>query len=279
MGRNRQGRKKSVKRGPTCEICGREATKTTEEHAYPAWLLRHTRESFRNPPPDFVPAPGWEQDSKVVLKRVCLRCQRLLNCKFETPARGLITAILDGSILDLSPRDQVVLAAWFCKTAIVLALAREQRSADPRLTPQERARLRETLQQMLSDGQPPRSAVVRIAQRSLVTEPSQWGLVPPPRLDEPFLVTSVYSFENILCEVIVDAHPTTIARHTESRDLRFIVLRTRAGIEPVHWPPPSPVAYPDVSVLSREWGHDPERESRMLPLIPTRAAHGDDNRS
>ena len=171
MGRDRQGRKKSVKRGPSCEICGREATKTTEEHAYPARLLRHTRESFRNPPPDFAPAPGWEQDSKVVLKRVCLRCQRLLNSKFETPARGLITAILDGSILDLSPRDQVVvLAAWFCKTAIVLALAREQRSADPRLrlTPQERARLRETLQQMLSDGQPPRNAVVRIAQRSLV---------------------------------------------------------------------------------------------------------------
>ena len=100
--------------------------------------------------------------------------------------------------------------------------------------------------------------------------PSQRGFVPPPRLDEPFLLTSVYSFENILCEVIIGAHPATIARQTESRDPRFTVLWPQTVTEPVHWPPRSSVAYPDVSVLSREWGHDPERENSMLPLIPTR---------
>ena len=222
-GKNKAARNRPPRR-PACEICGRDATKTTDEHAYPAWLLRHTRESFRNPPSDFVPAPGWEQDSKVVLKRVCDPCQRQLNSKFETPAKGVITEILDGCALDLSPSQQAVLAAWFCKTAIVLALAREQRSPDPVLTPRQRARLRELLHQMLRDGQPYRNSAVRIAQRSLIVLPSQRGCVPRPPLGDPSILTSVYAFESILCEVIIDAHPATIARHMESagRDPRFV---------------------------------------------------------
>lgn len=268
-GRKKLDRKKSAQRQPICSICERKVPKTTEEHAYPAWLLRHTRTSFRSPPPHFVPAPGWEQDSKVVLKRVCEQCQHELNVKFETPARGLILSILDGAAVDLSERERAALAGWFCKTAIVLALARSQRPADNRLNPQELGRLRTTLRQMLPDGKPPLGASVRIAQRSLIAMPSQGGLVSPPRLDEPFLLISTYSFENVMCEVVIEADPATIGRLAAIRDPRFIVLWP-PGAETIHWPPPSSVAYPDVSVLGREWGLDRAGESSMLPLFPTR---------
>jgi hypothetical protein len=270
MSGGRSGRKRAQQRRPTCEICGREVSKATEEHVYPSWLLRHTRASFRNPPPDFVPVPGWEQDPKVVLKPVCERCQRRLNSAFEIRAKDLLIQMLDTPPVDLSPERRSVLAAWFCKTALVLVLAREKRSSAPVLTQRQSSRVRTMLRQMVKTGQLPQNAAVRIAHRSLAASRAERRFVPEPLNNDPAILTCAYAFEDIMCEVILDAHSHNVARHLTltNDDQRFIQLWPQPGHESLRWPPAASVSYADIHQLTSEWQHDPANEKAMFRLFP-----------
>jgi hypothetical protein len=200
---------------------------------------------------------------------VCERCQRRLNSAFEIPARGILAQMLDGSVVELAPEQQHILAAWFFKTALVLMLARDQRSSSPVLTPSERSRVRTTLRTLVQDGEFPAHASVRIALRSLDALPSRRPFVPLLPTDDPLILTCAYAIETIMCEVVIDASSTTRKRHATASnyDARFIRLWPSSDTS-IRWPPPIPVSYADIHTLTREWGHDPANERGLLGLVP-----------
>lgn len=158
-----------------CKICASASGPWTREDAYPVWLRRRVYEWYRALPPGRVES-GWKPGSRTMLAPVCQRCQRRLNALFEMPARPLLLEMLTGSTIDLSSRQQVVIAGWFVKTAIVLGLARNPNRGPTALPELSAERLRLDLCRMLKDGTPPIDATTRLA---YVTHAPQQTLWPP----------------------------------------------------------------------------------------------------
>jgi hypothetical protein len=251
----RGGSSRTKKRSPPvprCRICDHAGGRATAEDAYPWWLRRRIHEWVRALPQGSV-APGWEQGRRVLLRPVCEKCQRQLNQTFETPAHGLLKAMMDGSALDLAPREQVLVAAWAAKTALVLILQR----TSP--TQGWKARLLQGhLRDMLKHGSPPVNATVRFAYLSDRLEQTQRRLLPrgwPELLPAGDSIVSVISVPGFIAETIV-APPAIVHSFIEltKDDDRFTVAWP-PHLTSQRWPPPVTMGLLDSEASREAWGH------------------------
>jgi hypothetical protein len=222
----------------------------TAEDAYPWWLRRRIHEWIRALPDGSV-EPEWEQGSRIILKPVCEKCQRRLNTVFESPASVLLKEMMDGSVIDLSPQQQVLVAGWIVKTGLVLLLERHPDGLANRL-------LREWLTHMLKGGTPPANATARIGYFSDNLEQSRKGFLPPgwpDVLDPREGIVSVISVPGFICETILG--PAAVVRSfidMTKDDDRFIVVWP-PNVTHKWWPPPVTMGLFDSEAVREEWGH------------------------
>lgn len=253
MARQRQGK--------WCRICRSTTGPWTREDAIPRWLHKRIRAEYRALPPARILDANWAQSRRVLLKPVCQPCQRRLNHLFEVPAHQLLKEITEGSALELSPRQQVILAGWIVKTALVLGLAHMQGERVDSVNHRIYEGTRRRILRMLEDGRPPSDTTARIASvlPDGLQEPSDRPLVPAPWGDRrPFYAMNVMSFPGLACEVLVTTVATALGfvRATEDDD-RFLRVWP-PSVATVHWPPRVPLSLLDVAALRTQWQHPPE---------------------
>jgi hypothetical protein len=249
-----------------CEICASRTGPWTEEDAYPRWLRKRILEYFRALPPSDVEA-GWEQRARVLLKPVCESCQRRLNTLFELPAHSLIKLMIDGSVMSLTARQQVILAAWFTKTALVLGMAPMPTRADA--TPENIAKLRSHLCRMLEHGTPPHNATVRLAHISYSRQQPVWPPILPPELPYRgmYEVCSIVAVPGIVCETLIGPQNYLAAFIDATKhDYRFLRIWPQEVAE-ARWPPRLQIGPADLSALRAGWDHAPESIGGNFPQV------------
>jgi hypothetical protein len=249
MARRRKQGKKPPHPKPTCKICSSTTGSWTEEDGYPKWLRKRIHEWIRALPAGVV-EPGWEQGRRSLLKPVCQRCQRRLNEAFEVPAHKLIKEMIDGSVINLTPRQQVVVASWCAKSALVLVLAR---TLDPKLTEKPRVYLR----YMLEHGTPPPNATVRIAYLSGGLEQSHRHFLPKgwPGALASYEIQHVLSTAGFVCETITSPGPILLPFIEATKDDDRFMVVWPPHITSQRWPPRIPLRLLDLEALREEWGH------------------------
>lgn len=251
---------------PVCRICKGTEGPWTEEDAYPKWLRKRIHEWLRALPPEMPAPPGWEQGRRILLKPVCQPCQRRLNELFEVPAHGVLQEMMDGSVVALSPQQQITIAAWAVKTTLVLGLAK---TGNLELAEKPRT----YLLQMLEGGTPPPNATARIAYLSDGLEESSGGFVPPgwPAALAPYEIEATICMPGLVCETITSPSPA-IASFIEAtqHDERFIVVWP-PQVASVIWPPRIPLSLLDPITLKEEWEYSASpyaitSEGTIIPL-------------
>jgi hypothetical protein len=243
-----------------CQICSKPAPKPTEEHAFPDWSLRLIKARLRESPTvGGVLAPGWLQAPKVVLKPVCRGCQSRLNELFESPATALLKEMITGSAVALIPRDEVLLASWALKTAIVLALARDRKPTTAHLRPEAISRLRGLLVGMMGDGLPPPNSSVRLARASAIAIPARVPFIPTGIGEDPKLFSSLVNLIPLVCECVFGGGPVFVSAFVNATkdDNRFLRVWPQGIAREHRWPPASPIAFIDTLALADEWHHPP----------------------
>jgi hypothetical protein len=189
--------------------------------------------------------------ARALLKPVCKECQSRLNETFEAPAAPILKAMIDGSIVQLSPRQQEIVAGWIAKTLLVLGLCPGKHPSGGGHAAQLRLHLRD----MLNSGAPPDNTTIRIAYVSKNLDPPQRGFVPPgwPNLDR-MEILSISGFPHLLCEMVVSDAPNVLAFIDATKDDdRFLRIWPRHATD-VLWPPPSLLGLLDIAVFIAEWG-------------------------
>lgn len=218
---------------------------------------------MKDPPPNVEPMENWLNDiAKVVLKPVCQDCQRRLNVQFEDPAADLLKAMLSDSVLVLSPAQQVLLAGWFVKTALVLALARAAQNPGPTL-PHEttlQEQMRAAVHKMLKTGVPPKHTTLRVAYATPLKPPppDSRGFLPRWFLDyKPALYSChIGLFVMYLAwETLFGMSQATLVALTNATqdDDRFVTLWPPNGTD-ITWPPNSPISYLEVETFLTDLG-------------------------
>ncbi len=250
---------------PICRICAREIPprqKTTED-AHPLWLRKRILAWFRSFPPEVIVDPKWEQAGRTLLKPVCQRCQRRLNETFEIPARPILTAMFDRSVVTLTPRQQVIVAGWIAKTILVLGLSPGKHPAA-----EYSDALRLYLCGTLDSGTPPDNATIRIAYVSEELDPPQRGFVPPgwPNQDRlEFL--SISGYPHLLCEMLVSNAPGTLAFIDATKDDERFLRIWPPHLTEVLWPPPSLLGLLDIAAFLAAWGEPADIVQSDFPTL------------
>ena len=253
-----------------CQICHSTSPqgRWSEEDVLPKWLRKRMLEQIRGLPADALPA-NWQPERRDVVHPVCEACNGRLNEMFEIPAIDLIKEIVDGSIIELTPRQQVVLAGWFVKTDILFEFARKVRYRGGRPGPPEPQRdesFRLDLLGMLEDGTPPANSTARIAYVSPIALPTPEPLV-PPRWVNPTLyrLTSVHALPRIVSETVLwGVDPVPFIDATKHDD-RFICIWP-PQITKVRWPPSGLLGNADILGLRAAWRHHPDNiVGNLLP--------------
>lgn len=241
-----------------CRICESAEGPWTEEDAYPKWLRKRIFEWLRSLP-EGIPEQGWEQGARVLLKPVCQRCQRKLNEVFEIPNHDLLKAMLDGSVIKLSPQQQMALAGWTFKTALVLILERTT-------NPYAIQVLQRYLRDALEGGTPPSNATVRLAYLTDSLKDSRGGFLPPgwpDVLDPSEGFWSVISVPGFLGETITGPMPVVRSYIEATKDDDRFILVWPPQLVSVVWPA-IPLGFSDSEAMREAWQH-----SEWLGNFPT----------
>jgi hypothetical protein len=256
-------RRKKPPHRKRCKICESAVGPWTKEDAYPNWLRKRMHDWYRALPAEGV-EPGWEQGRRVLLKPVCQKCQRRLNAVFENPAKPLLVEMLNGSVIELTVCDQVVLAAWFAKTAFVLGLT----DTNPALSQEVIPGLRASLRSMLVTGMAPDHTTVRIAYMAYGAHQTRKRFLPPGWSDKSrYGIICVFSTVGIVCETLTGEQSALAPLIDATKDDdRFIRIWPQPVTSAV-WPPAVPLAPQDVQALRYEWDHPPEIVGGNFPRI------------
>ena len=191
-------------------------------------------------------------------KPVCQTCQRRLNQMFEIPASSLMLDLLEHVELALTPRQQIVIAAWLIKTDIIFALYREPPFA---LLPEACEFLRAQLLRMMETGDPPANATARIAavkEGHVPVEmmrrflPAGW---PNPKIS---IVSSVSHVGTLVSETIIGGALSLVPYIQATQDDDRFVYVWPPQVSDVCWPPPERLSFYDVVELREEWNEHPD---------------------
>ena len=257
---------------PVCRICGTSETRRwTEEHAYPDWLRRFSRGVLEYVEDVADMPPHWQNKlSKLVLKPVCIECQERLNETFEKDAADLVKSLIVGLELIFTPRQQVLVAGWFVKTALIVSLARSVKDPNYPQGGSPDAR-KVALQRMLQTGVPPAGVVLRLAYTPPDKEPTPGRKrFPPPgfpggfRYDKSIILSTWLALSETTVGV-TEKGAAAFVRATENDD-RFVLLWP-PHVTDAHWPP-NPISPSEVDALRNDWKHLPEHRQEMFMLRP-----------
>jgi hypothetical protein len=241
-----------------CQICHSTTGPWSAEDAYPKWLWRRMREVHKALPAEAV-EPGWEQRPRVLLEPVCKWCNNRMNHLFEIRAKPLLVEIIDGSVIVLSPAQQVILGGWFVKTAAILGLI-PYAVSHPETKTMAYANLRTYLQTMLKDGLPPSHATARIGYLEYEFRETSGHFVPPGwGMYEPGgTVTVITSVPKVVAEIVTgDADYIAGFCDATEDDDRFIRVWPPISRDAI-WPPNRRLTLDDADELRRAWNHAPE---------------------
>jgi hypothetical protein len=247
-----------------CKICLSLDGPWTEEDAYPKWVFKHMRAFYRGLPKNMVP-PGWEQSPRTLLKPVCQRCQRRLNVVFEQSALPLLKPMLEGFSLVLSPRQQVILAAWSVKTAYVLGLCPGRLEG---VSPEAKEGVRSDLFRMLQTGTPPDEATCRLAYIEYELSQDMRPFLPDGWPDiRRIRNRCTLAITQVLCEILTGFGPTLDpfidATKNDDRFVRIWPPHVRSQ----RWPPPIKLGIGDPQALRTAWGDPAQPHGDFAPLI------------
>ncbi|HEX4435378.1 MAG TPA: hypothetical protein VH061_01160 [Solirubrobacteraceae bacterium] len=186
-----------------------------------------------------------------MLLKVCQPCQRRLNTVFESPASILLKEMMDGAVIDLTPRQQVLVGGWAAKTGMLLILARTDIAWMDRM-------LRHYLLHMLKEGTPPANSTVRIAYLSNDLKPPGTSFIPPGWVDvlpAAESIVSIISVPGLIAEVIVAPVAVTRSFADMTQDDDRFVLVWPPQVPNQRWPPPILLGPLDSEAIRDEWGH------------------------
>jgi hypothetical protein len=130
---------KTATRKAECIFCS--APRVTKEHVWPNWVKGLIPGDGPFTVTTVSDAPGavsrsWTKaELDVTVKRVCQPCNNGWLSRLEDEAKSLLTDIVQGRPVVLTPLDQERLAVWAYKTALILALT--NRSGEPYFTDEE----------------------------------------------------------------------------------------------------------------------------------------------
>lgn len=209
-------------------------------------------------------AEGWEQGSRVLIRHVCQACQQHLNTAFENSAKPLLVRMLDGSAIELTPTQQVIVGRWTAKTALMLGL----NPRNEHVTAEGRESLRLLLREVMQSGAPPPSATVRLAYLSDSRKPSE-GMFLRPGWADPSLYefVSIISVPGLLCETVIHVGPSAAELIDVTKDDdRFLSVWPRQAAS-ADWPPRRPLALLDAGQFRHEWGQPVDTVKGNFPDV------------
>jgi hypothetical protein len=118
---------------PYCPFCQRNHSSKRGEHVIPRWVSRE------------FPTDTWHMEDRLtkyvrktkkyihlVSPMPCQRCNNTWLSRIENDAKPILAPLMHGKRSSLEPRDQVIIARWVFKTALIYDLLAEQQAPRPR---------------------------------------------------------------------------------------------------------------------------------------------------
>ena len=250
----------------------------------PKWLRQHILslfEAIKNELPQSTLPPKWQPARRMVLCPVCKPCNNRLNEVFENPAIDLIKEMIGGSIIDLTPRRQVILAGWLVKSDNLYELARTEHYGPGGRIPrpeQFHEELKLDLLGMMETGEPPANTSARVAyvSPSPIVLPTRQPFLPPGWPGQIIRrLTSVNPILNVLSETALwpkeSPQPMVFLDATQHDD-RFINVWP-PQITKARWPPRVILTPFDIDALRAAWHHHPDNvvDDIFADLSPAKA--------
>jgi hypothetical protein len=209
--------------------------------------------------------PGWEQGSATILKPVCQRCQRRLNDKFENPAKRVLEPMLQGFAMMLTPRQQVVAAAWFVKTGLVLSLCPGRVEAVSAETAES---YRVDLREMLDRGTPSEHATTRLACIAYHPTQSAHPFLPDGWPDDRrYWTSNIITLPYVASETITAPEPSRLSFIDATQDDHRFIRIWPPLVTSQSWPPAVQLGIGDPQALRKAWGHPEMPHGNFAPMI------------
>lgn len=220
-----------------CVLCGQ--AKSSDEDAIPRWLNKLLKGLSAGGPfetivwgirtrlTDFLP--------KTRTFRVCMSCNGWLNVHIEQPAQGIITQLVSGECVTLTPEQQRTIGVWCAKTLLMVRLTWTHKPSGRLQFPESEYRyLRE-------HGEPSPSLRVWIGGYApMETERLQTNpLTPTP---EPGHVDrwenrSTYQFWHLVAQLVLTRVGEPGTPENAAELLGLLVRVWPPGNAPIVWPP------------------------------------------